>query len=215
MLSSHSLCWGDMIGCQEQTCTQAVGSEGSHSHSECTVCAALRAHPNAEEVSPLTGFAVPTHLGVSLIPGAGVGRFLDVGVRKGHPIRVQVVGSPSLPCYRGEEELVPVVQSKGVQYVEYFGHAGPQDAPETRGLLLLNDPPNYSNHKTGEEAAMRIVYEGGRKVYRATRDLVAGEELTQDYREYGLVQWYEEWLDSHGRQSSRALGHALSEGEGS
>ncbi|GCA64607.1 hypothetical protein KIPB_014801, partial [Kipferlia bialata] len=124
---------------------------------------ALKRFPTVLDVGDETGLLLPTELAVSNIPEAGLGRFIKVDVKKGEMVRVQNVGVGSLLAFGDMEELKDYMEEEGVdvQHMEWFGHAGPQDNEETKGLLLLNDPPCYCNHGSAEDATMMTVYTGG------------------------------------------------------
>ena len=124
------------------------------------VSAALLRFPNAEDVSEESGLLVPTHVGISTIPQAGIGRFLDVDVKKGEVIRIQKIGTPSLDAFDCVAALEYQLSKDGLKFIVDFGHVGPQDNPKTHGLLFINNPPLYSNHSTGQEMNMETVWEG-------------------------------------------------------
>ena len=155
-------------------------------------------------------FHQPTKIATSSIPNAGLGRIVLVDVKKGDIIRVQKIGSKNLESYAGPQDLTERLADPGYgwKWLEDFGHVGPQgkDAPETHGLLVVNNPPLYSNHDTGDKRNIETIWEGDTKYIRALRDIQAGEELFEDYRLFGELPWYEKFLTEHGRVPVRVLG---------
>ena len=162
-----------------------------------------------EDVANETGFKVETYLGSSTIPEAGLGRFVATDIKKGDIVRVQKIGDKTLECYASETDMAARIARDGIQYLEYFGHTGPQARPETRDLVFVNNPPLYSNHCTGAAKNIETVWDGDVKYIRATRDISPGEELMEDYRSFGEVGWFEAFLVLDGRVPVRQLGEML------
>mmetsp|Transcript_10710 Transcript_10710/g.16413 ORF Transcript_10710/g.16413 Transcript_10710/m.16413 type:complete len:194 (-) Transcript_10710:456-1037(-) len=173
------------------------------------VSIALSKYENAEEISNETGFQVPTRLGISTIPEAGLARFLCVDVKKGDIIRKQKLGGPNLDYFDSVASMEKRLNKDGLSFFEHFGHVGPQDAPETKGLLVTNFPPLYSNHCTGPNKNIETVWDGDVKYIRACRDAFAGEELMEDYRNFGKLEWFEQFLLEHNKTPVRILGEMI------
>ena len=81
-------------------------------------------------------------------------------------------------------------------------------AAELPDMALLDAPPTMVNHASeskGANTAFRFI-DGKVKEVIATRDIEAGEELLQDYRQIAQVQWLEQLLSQAQLQSARQLG---------
>ena len=79
-------------------------------------------------------------------------------------------------------------------------------------VVLLDVPPTMVNHATasnGANTSFSFSNEGTSKVVVATRDIVAGEEFLQDYREIAQVDWLETVLGSRNLKTARQLGETL------
>lgn len=187
----------------------------STTHSECDVqllkpvAAALARFPNAVSVSDETGFRVPTYLAPSKIPGAGVARYTKVALKKGEIIRLQSVEDGSLIAFKDLQSIQKFIAKEGIDFVANFSHAGPQDEVDTKGLVLINNPPYYINHGSKDEKNAEALWQGRVKISRTSKDVEAGEEILEDYREFGEIKWFEEFLMQEGRLPVRRFGELL------
>eukprot|EP00927_Polykrikos_kofoidii_P057012 TRINITY_DN51117_c0_g1_i1.p1 TRINITY_DN51117_c0_g1~~TRINITY_DN51117_c0_g1_i1.p1 ORF type:complete len:211 (-),score=15.39 TRINITY_DN51117_c0_g1_i1:237-869(-) len=174
--------------------------------------------PHPCEVSDRTGFLVHTYIGPSRIPGAGLGRFVTEAVPADSVIRRQTLGAANLLAFRSEVELLtafPLPQD--ALMLADFAYS----CSEHVDVVLLDAPPTMVNHATSQEDQSSATaasgggpntvfrFSGNEKVVVATRDIVAGEELLQDYRAIARVSYLEELLAKAQLQSARQLGQHL------
>jgi hypothetical protein len=169
--------------------------------------------PRPCEISGRTGLKVDTRIGPSNIPQAGLGRFAVQDIPKGTVIRAQTVGSSNLYRYRNKQELLaafPLPQDLLMLADFAFSTSA---LPE---VVLLDAPPTMVNHATasnGANTSFSFSNEGTSKVVVATRDIGAGEEFLQDYREIAQVDWLETVLGSRNLKTARQLGETLDSSE--
>mmetsp|Transcript_18554 Transcript_18554/g.28048 ORF Transcript_18554/g.28048 Transcript_18554/m.28048 type:complete len:191 (-) Transcript_18554:74-646(-) len=174
------------------------------------VSAALKRYPNLVDVSEDSGFQVATEIRRSAIPNAGLGRFVLVGLRKGDVIRKCMLGSENLHYFESIEDMKPRIEKDGIAFFEYFGFVGPQDNPHLNGRLLANNPPLFVNHPT-TTGDLNIHWEWRDNILytKAARDIKAGEELYQDYRDFDKLDWYESFMKEKEIDCARKLGEML------
>ena len=148
----------------------------------------------------MNNFLVKTIIQPSTIEGAGTGRFFVEDQKKGTIIRKQKIGSESLYVIKNKEEL----SKYNLQLLKHFGHSKPKHSELKTNYVYLNFPPMNTNHS--EDNNIDFIYVHDEKITYLTKDVKAGDEMFQNYRNFEKVHWFEEYLHEKGEISARELG---------
>ena len=148
-------------------------------------------------------FLVKTIIHSSSIPGAGTGRFFVEDQKKGTIIRKQKIGSDSLHVIKTRDEL----DKYNLQLLKHFGHSKPKHSELKTNYVYLNFPPMNTNHS--EDNNIDFIYVHDEKITYLTKDVKAGDEIFQNYRNFEKVDWFEEYLHGKGEISARELGELI------
>jgi hypothetical protein len=123
-------------------------------------------------------------------------------------IRQQLIGSPNLLAFQSALDLrtaFPLPQDLAMLADFTFC------TTELPGVVLLDSPPTMVYHASGTRGANTVFrfIDGKVKEVVATSDIAPGDELLQDYRAIGQVDWLEQLLAGAELQSARQLGAEL------
>jgi hypothetical protein len=164
---------------------------------------------NPVEVGERTGFHVKTRIDQSCIDGAGLGRFAMEFIPARTIIRSQSVNSNNLFAFKNEKELLSAFPlDEDLNMLSDFAFCS-DILPD---VVLLDVPPTMVNHateKNGSNTSFRFFNNGKSKEVIATRDIMPGDELLQDYRKIAPVSWLENILKRKGLKTARELGEML------
>jgi len=166
------------------------------------------------------GYLVPTSVGLSDIISNSKqkikARRFEVDLPAGYVVREQFYGSKELRTYNNTQEFEAGIEELGLEFVAHNCFSPPPSTimekisphllPTT---VLLNVPADFSNHgKEGVcQANVKNVYLSDRKLFVTTRPVKAGDEFFNDYTDYSMVSWFENYLNKQGEISIRQFGH--------
>jgi hypothetical protein len=164
------------------------------------------------------GFQVPTFVGVSnRISNADnkiTCRRMLVDVPANFIIREQMYNSDSLRVFSNPSQLRLGIEELGLDYLSHNCFTPPSEVVRRHPILshetvLVNVPSDFSNHSSKHEGLQNVknVFLHDRKLLVTTRSIGAGEELFNDYTDYGEVTWFEDFLRTEDRHSIREFGH--------
>lgn len=148
----------------------------------------------------MSNFLIKTVIQASTIEGAGTGRFFVEDHNKGTIIRRQIIGSDSLHVIKNKEAL----SKYNLQLLKHFGHSKPKHSELKTNYVYLNFPPMNTNHS--EDNNIDFIYTDNEKITYLTKDVKAGDEIFQNYRNFEKVDWFEEYLHEKDLISARELG---------
>lgn len=168
-----------------------------------------------------SGFLVSTVLKRSEVSGGGLGRFAVSGVKKGTILRkTRMITNerPSKGTTLVSTSLEALLQSldfpdlheqpcNAEQIVNFAGT--PSNVESDNGATFHWTPCNYFNHANGARANVILTIDSEFAYALATRDIVAGEELYQDYKIFKLPKWFREWAADNSYTDTQALGEKL------
>ena len=138
----------------------------------------------------MSNFLVKTIIQPSTIEGSqGLEDFFVRIKKKGTIIRKQKIGgSASLHVIKNKEEL----SKYNLQLLKHFGHSKPKHSELKTNYVYLNFPPMNTNHS--EDSNIDFIYVHDEKITYLTKDVKAGDEMFQNYRNFERVDWFEEYL---------------------
>lgn len=151
----------------------------------------------------MSDFLIKTIIQPSSIQGAGTGRFFVEDHEKGTIIRKQKMGSDNLHVIKNKDEL----DKYNLQLLKHFGHSKPKHSELKTNYIYLNFPPMNTNHS--EDNNIDFIYVHHEKITYLTKDVKAGDEIFQNYRNFERVYWFEEYLHEKGEISARELGELI------
>ena len=151
----------------------------------------------------MSDFFIKTIIQPSSIQGAGTGRFFVEDHNKGTIIRKQKMGSDNLHVIKNKDEL----DKYNLQLLKHFGHSKPKHSEIKTNYIYLNFPPMNTNHS--EDNNIDFIYVHNEKITYLTKDVKAGDEIFQNYRNFERVYWFEEYLHEKGEISARELGELI------
>ena len=151
----------------------------------------------------MSDFLIKTIIQPSSIQGAGTGRFFVEDHKKGTIIRKQKMGSDNLHVIKNKDEL----DKYNLQLLKHFGHSKPKHSELKTNYIYLNFPPMNTNHS--EDNNIDFIYVHDEKITYLTKDVNAGDEIFQNYRNFEKVDWFEEYLHEKGEISARELGELI------
>ena len=151
----------------------------------------------------MSDFLIKTVIHSSSIQGAGTGRFFVEDHRKGTIIRKQKIGSDNLHVIKNRDDL----DKYNLQLLKHFGHSKPKHSELTTNYVYLNFPPMNTNHS--ENNNIDFIYTNNEKITYLTKDVKAGDEIFQDYRNFEKVEWFEKYLHEKDLISARELGELI------
>jgi len=171
-----------------------------------------------------SGFLVGTDVRESSVDGAGRARFVTQAVKKGTVVRATKLmdaklGRPApgttLVCTCKELLLDAMhfddVEGLPTNIEQIVNFAGtPFNVEEGNEATFHWTPCNYFNHSGYPNVVIALPREEKGMVHVvALRDIAAGEELFQDYREFRLPPWFLSLCDEQALTSTQALGAKL------
>lgn len=151
----------------------------------------------------MTEFLIKTIVKPSTIKDAGKGRFFVEDQKKGTIIRKQIINSDSLHVIKNREEL----KKYDLYLLMHFGHSKPKHSKLNTNYVYLNFPPMNTNHS--EDSNIDFIYSNSEKITYLTKDVKAGEEIFQNYRNFEKIEWFENYLHEKNLISARELGVSL------
>jgi len=173
-------------------------------------------NPTAE-----SGFLVNTEVKDSTVVDAGRARFVTEDVKEGTIIRAtklvdakQGLPLPGTTLVSTAKEMLMEAMSyddvEGLptnkeQIVNFAGT--PFNVEEDNGVTYHWVPCNYFNHSGNPNVILALPPKADGMVYAvALRDILAGEELFQDYREFRLPPWFMSMCNEWKLTSTQSLG---------
>tara|TARA_B100000945_G_C20322008_1_gene568124 strand:+ start:275 stop:772 length:498 start_codon:yes stop_codon:yes gene_type:complete len=147
----------------------------------------------------LGGFLIESEVSESSIPNAGKGRFFLRDYEKGKVVRIQEIET-DLHIFKNIQEI----RSADEDLILNFGHSRCQNSDINTDYVYVNKQPLYTNHSSNNNISFQI--RAGKKLTFLTRDVKAGEEMLQNYEEYTINTWFEDYLHTQGKKSLREFG---------
>jgi len=145
------------------------------------------------------GFLIESKIADSYIANAGKGRFFLKNYEKGTTVRIQDLET-DLNIYKNIQEI----QNADQEHILNFAHSRCKDSDINTQYMYVNKVPFYTNHSLNNNISFQI--RAGKKLTYITRDVKAGEEMLQNYEDYTINPWFEEYLHSIGEKSLREFG---------
>ena len=147
----------------------------------------------------LGGFLIESEVSESSIPNAGKGRFFLRDYEKGKVVRIQEIET-DLHIFKNIQEI----RSADEDLILNFGHSRCQNSDINTEYVYVNKQPFYTNHSSNNNISFQI--RAGKKLTFLTRDVKAGEEMLQNYEEYTINTWFEDYLHTQDKKSLREFG---------
>ena len=147
----------------------------------------------------LDGFLIESEVKESSIPNAGKGRFFLKNYNKGKVIRIQELET-DLHVFKDINDIKQVDED----LILNFGHSRCKNSDIDTDYVYVNKQPLFTNHSSNHNISFQI--QAGKKLTYLTRDVKAGEEMLQNYEEYSINTWFENYLHSQGKKSLREFG---------
>lgn len=145
---------------------------------------------------------IQTEIKPSTIPGAGKGRFFKQDHLAGEIVRVQSIDDDLFVF-----SCVDDFKNTDIELICNFSHTRCLDSDIECDDVYINKKPLYTNHSINHNICFKFV--GDKKITFISRNVVAGEEMFQNYTHYRKVDWFEDYLRSINKQSLREFAATL------